>query len=123
MRLGELLMRKLKRGISLLEVVVAMQCTALLLVLICRVLPLARRQVKEADQRLGGALAAQNVLEEYMAVPPGEWPRDPVSVVGTRYRVKLEALPYQENNKLTVASATVLVGEETAYHLETLVHQ
>ena len=116
-------MKKLSRGISLLEVVVAMQCTALLLVLICRVLPLARRQVKEADKRLGGALAAQNVLEEYMSVPPGEWPRTPLMIEGTRFRVKLEALPYRENNKLMLASATVLVGEEAAYHLETLVHQ
>ena len=44
-------------------------------------------------------------------------------VEGTRFRVKLEALPYRENNKLMLASATVLVGEEAAYHLETLVHQ
>ena len=116
-------MKKSKRGISLLEVVIAMQCTALLLALICRVLPLARRQVKEADQRLGGALAAQNVLEEYMVVPPGEWPRDPVDVPGSQYKVKLEALPYPDSNKLVLASATVLVGEEAAYRLETLVHR
>jgi type II secretory pathway pseudopilin PulG len=108
-------------GVSLLEVIIAMQCTALLLVLVCRVLPLARRQVKEADLRLGSALLAQSVMEEYLTVPIPEWPRDPVSVSGEQRRVLVEALPWNGDSRLRLARVTVLLGEEERYRLETLV--
>ena len=115
-------MKKLDRGVSLLEVVIAIQCTALLLALICRVLPLAGRQVREADRRLGGALAAQNVLEEYLVVAPREWPKEPVTRPDSRYQVLIEGVPFEEDSRLLRARATVLVGNEEVYRLETLVH-
>lgn len=115
-------MKRISRGMSLLEVVVAIQCTAILLALICRVLPLARRQIKESDQRLGGALAAQSILEEFLAVSPEEWPKDPVRVPDTNLRVKIEALPYQEDARLLRAQVTVFAGNDSTYRLETLVH-
>ena len=42
-------MRKTRVGASLLEIIIAMQITALLLALLCRVLPLARRQVRDTN--------------------------------------------------------------------------
>ena len=108
-------------GVSLLEIIIAMQCMAILLVMLCRVLPLARRQTKEADSRLRGAVLCQNALEEYMTVPLSQWPRDPVSVEGERYKVKLEALPWDGASELRLARATLLLGEEEQYRLETAV--
>lgn len=115
-------MRNLKSGISLLEVVIAIQCTAILLALLCRVLPLARRQVREADQTLGSALAAHNVLEQYLPVAPREWPAEPIAVADTHYSVSLEAAPYEQDNNILLARATVWLGSEKTYVLETLVH-
>ena len=109
------------QGVSLLEIIVAMQCMAILLVMLCRVLPLARRQTKEADSRLRGAVLCQNALEEYMTVPLSQWPRDPVSVEGERYKVKLEALPWDGAPEIRLARATLLLGDEERYRLETAV--
>ena len=114
-------MRRPLSGISLLEILVAMMCTALLLVMVCQVLPLARRQMKEADQKLGGALLAQNALEEYITVPLNEWPTDPIPVPGEHQTVRLEVLPWQSQPGLRLVRARVMVGDSERYSLETLV--
>ncbi len=110
------------RGISLMEIIVAMYCTALLLALVCRVLPLARRQCKEADLRLGGAIVAQNALEEYLTVKPEEWPHHPLPIPEDGRTIKIEALSWPNDVRLRLARVTVWVGEEETYRLETLVN-
>lgn len=118
---GTKLRNRRSRGVSLLEIIIAMQCMAILLVMLCRVLPLARRQTREADCGLRGAVLCQNALEEYMTVPLSQWPRDPVSVEGEPYKVRLEALPWEGASELRLARATLLLGEEEQYRLETAV--
>jgi type II secretory pathway pseudopilin PulG len=110
-----------RRGISLLEIVVAMNCTALLMAMLCQVLPLARRQMQEAEARLGGALLAQNALEHYMTVPIAEWPSQPVTLAGDWREVQLTVAPWSGDSRLYLASATVKIGAEERYRLETLI--
>lgn len=110
-----------RSGISLLEIVVAINCTALLMALLCQVLPLARRQMRDADLRLGSALLAQNALEEYITVPLAEWPREPVKLEGDWRDVQLQAVPWEVDSRLYKVSATVMIGKEERYCLETVV--
>lgn len=107
-------------GTSLLEIVIAMSCTALLLAVLCQCLPLARRQNREAEMRLSGALLASNALETYMTVPLKEWPRESFSVPGDGRQVRLEAAPWATDSRLVLARATVLIGQEERYQLEVL---
>lgn len=109
------------RGVSLLEIIIAMQCTALVLVMLCRILPLARHNYRQAQETLQGALMTQNALEEFMVVPLAQWPRDPIAVAGSPYQIRLEALPWEPNAKLRLARATLLDGEREVYRLETAV--
>ncbi len=114
-------MKKTKRAVSLIEIVIAMQCTALLLVMISRVLPLARRQVREADQRLGGVILAQNALEEYLTVPLDEWPSETLSIEGDQQQIQLELQPWDKDSRLQLARVKVMLAGEERYRLETLV--
>jgi type II secretory pathway pseudopilin PulG len=111
-------MRK-ARGVSLLEIIIAMQITALMLALLCRVLPLARRQVRETEQKLGNAIAAQNVLEEYLVVPLEKWPREPIHLDG--YDAILTAVPWEQDSRMTLLSVSLTSGQVESYRLVTLV--
>lgn len=109
------------RGMGLLEIVVAINCTALLMAMLCQVLPLARRQMRDADLRLGGALLAQNALEQYMTVPISEWPKGPFTMPGDWRQVQLTAVPWPVDKRMILASAVVIIGEEERYRLETVI--
>jgi len=112
---------KSTRGGSLLEIVIAIQCTALLMLFLSRTLPLARRQMRDADQKLGGALVAQNVLEKYMVVPTEEWPQEPIPVTGPGREVVLHLEPWAEDSRVHLARATVQNNGQVEYQLETVV--
>lgn len=109
------------QGSSLLEIVIAINCTALLMAMLCQALPLARRQTREADLALGGALLASNALEMYMTVPISQWPADPITLAGDPRQVQLSAVPWEVDSRMFKASAVVLIGDEERYRLETLV--
>jgi hypothetical protein len=113
-------MRNRRPGVSLLEIVIAMQCTALLLIVLCRVLPLARRQMKDADLQLGGAAIAQNVLEEHLTVPFVQWPES-VSVPHSAHTVKLELTAWEQDSRMNLVRVSVLLHGQERYRLETLV--
>ena len=115
--------RTSRRGISLLEIVIAMQCTALLLVMVCRVLPIARRQMREADQKLGSALICQNVLEEHLPVAIQEWPRERIPVEGQHYAYEIEAIKWNDSQQMMLAQVRLYSGEDEVYRLETGVYQ
>lgn len=115
-------MRRAKpRGVSLLEIIIAMQITALLLVMVCRVLPLARRQMREADRHLGGALICQSTLEEHLTIAVEQWPRERIQVADEPYQFEIEALEWEHSNQLKLAQVRLYLGEEEVYRLETAV--
>lgn len=107
------------RGVSLLEIIIAMQLTAMLLALLCRVLPLARRQVRDTDQSLGNAILAQSVLEEYLVVPWEKWPTETFSYEGRE--VLLSAENWKLDSTMRVVSVCLQVDQVETYRLETLV--
>ena len=113
-------MKKRRLGVSLLEIVIAMQCTALLLIVLCRVLPLARRQMKDAERQLDGAVLAQNVLEEYLTVPFHQWPEE-VAILNSTQKAKLELLPWEVDSRMRLVRVTLCSPEGEGYRLETLV--
>lgn len=112
-------MKETRGGVSLLEIIIAMQITALILVMLCRILPLARRQVRDTDQKMSGAIVTQNVLEEYLIVPLESWPDEPVDRDG--FQVRLSHLPWEQDSSMTLVSCAVLSGEVETYRLQTLV--
>lgn len=112
---------KSKHGISLVEIVVAINLTAMLMALLCGTLPMARRQLHETEVRLGGALLAQNVLEEYMTVPLEDWPTQPFTVDGDWRKVQLSYASWESSDKLMLATVVVLAGPQERYRLETVI--
>ena len=110
-----------QRGVSLLEIIIAMQITAILLVMVCRVLPLARRQMREADRQLGGALHCQSVLEEYLTVAVEKWPRERMPVADGSYQFEIEALEWKHSEQLRIAQVRLYIDEDEVYRLETAV--
>lgn len=112
-------MRRTRRGVSLLEIIIAMQITALLLALLCRVLPLARRQVRDTNLKMERAILAQNVLEQYLVVSPDEWPGQTFREAG--YEVLLSSKPWDDDSRLRVVTVTLMAGSIEQYRLETLV--
>lgn len=114
-------MKKSCRAMSLAEIVVAMNCTALLLAVLCACLPLARRQMREADIRLGGALLAQSALEQYLTVPLNQWPQDPITLPGDWRQVELQTAPWPADPRLVRVRAVVKIRGEERYRLETVV--
>jgi type II secretory pathway pseudopilin PulG len=111
--------RRPGRGLSLLEIIIAMQITALLLALLCRVLPLARRQVRDTNHKLGNAIAAQNVLEEYLVVPLDQWPYEPVQRDG--YQALLSVETWNQDSSMKLVTVTLITGQQESYRLDTLV--
>lgn len=109
------------KALSLVEIVVAMNCTALLLAVLCASLPLARRQMHEADIRLGGALLAQSAIEQYLTVPLDQWPSEPITLPGDWRSVELKAVPWPADSRLVKVSAVVKIRGEERYRLETVV--
>jgi hypothetical protein len=108
------------RAISLIEIVMAINATALLMALLCQLLLLPRRQLHETEVRLGGALLAQNALEEYMTVPLDEWPTEPFRMEGDWRKIQLSWQPWNNSARLVRATAVVLSGDEERYRLETV---
>ena len=107
-------MRRTRRGVSLLEIIIAMQITALLLALLCRVLPLARRQVRDTN-------LTQNVLEEYLVVSRDKWPGETFREAG--YDVLLSSKPWEEDSRLQLVTVTLMAGSIEQYRLQTLVEK
>jgi hypothetical protein len=105
----------------LLEIVVAINCTALLMALLCQVLPLARRQMHDAEVRLGGAMLAQNALEQYITVTVADWPTSPITLEGDWRQVQLSAVPFEDNPGMLKATAVVLIGGQARYTLQTVI--
>ena len=114
-------MRRTRRGVSLLEIIIAMQITALLLALLCRVLPLARRQVRDTNLRMERAILAQNVLEEYLVVSRDKWPGETFREAG--YDVLLSSKPWEEDSRLQLVTVTLMAGSIEQYRLQTLVEK
>jgi hypothetical protein len=114
-----------KLGLSLLEIIMAINATALLMALLCQTVPLARRQLHETEVRMSGALLAQNAIEEYLTVPLAEWPQQPIRMEGDWRTVRLTYQPWQgesgqASDKLVRVTAVVLAGQEERYRLETV---
>jgi type II secretory pathway pseudopilin PulG len=105
--------------VSLLEIIIAMQITALLLALLCRVLPLARRQVRDTNLKMERSILAQNVMEEYLVVSPEKWPNEPFRQDG--YEVHLSTEPWPEDSRLQLMTVSLKAGTDEQYRLETLV--
>ena len=109
------------RAFSLLEMVMAIFLVALVLAMLCQIIPLARLQARQADRQLGGALLAQNVLETYLVEPAESWPNEPFQADDGPLRARLERLPWQNRPGIMLARVSILNGEEEVYRLETLV--
>ena len=111
-------MRKTRVGASLLEIIIAMQITALLLALLCRVLPLARRQVRDTNLTMERSILAQTVMEEHLVVAPEKWPGETFRKDG--YEVSLSSIPWPEDSRLQLVTVRLMAGTDEQYRLETL---
>ena len=112
-------MKKTRLGVSLLEIIIAMQITALLLALLCRVLPLARRQVRDTNLKMERSILAQNVMEEYLVVAPEKWPGETFRQDG--YEVQISSIPWPQDSRLQLVTVSLTAGTEEQYRLQTLV--
>lgn len=102
-------MRHLRRGATLMEVLLAFTLTALVVILVLNIFPSAMATVARAEQRQVAGNLAESLLERKAALPFDQVPVGLVEDGGTDYRTHLEVGPVGSEDPLFLRQVTVTV--------------
>jgi prepilin-type N-terminal cleavage/methylation domain-containing protein len=108
----------MKRGFSLIEIVIAMFLVSICLAMLMQLFPLAHSLARSSDQTFQAAMVGQAAMESALVSDPGSWAGE--SSQGP-WTVRTTSKSYQNSPILKLLQIGVYSGDSCCYALETIV--